>query len=401
MAIQGLRHSGNFATDERPKNWREGILMKYPNGKAPLFALSAAMKSRTVDDAEFNWWEKSMQTRRVALGANAGTGTGITLTGGGNGLKVGDILWSRQSGEKMRVTSVTSDTAIVVSRSWGATVATEVLFAGNGVDPNLQVIGNVMEENSDAPAGVGFDPAKKYNYTQIFRHTLEMSRTASKTRLRTGDQVKEAKRETLELHSADIERALWFGERIETTINGNPARSTGGIVNFLPAGKIKTAGATTDMNTLEGWFEEMFEFGSDEKMAFTGNRALRIINQIVRKNTQFNIYSNEKEFGMRVTRITTPYGEIVFKTHPLFNQMTGGTTGSADYYGPNSGFIALDMANLQYVKFDGGDTQYQPKLQGNGIDGMKSGYLTECGLELHHPDTFFQVKDLKAAAADA
>lgn len=54
MAINGLRTTANFVTDQRPKNWRETILLLYPNGKAPLTALTSLMKSEKTDDPEFN-----------------------------------------------------------------------------------------------------------------------------------------------------------------------------------------------------------------------------------------------------------------------------------------------------------------------------------------------------------
>jgi hypothetical protein len=37
--IAGLRGTGDFGTDERPKGFREGILFFNPNGEAPIFAL--------------------------------------------------------------------------------------------------------------------------------------------------------------------------------------------------------------------------------------------------------------------------------------------------------------------------------------------------------------------------
>lgn len=54
-AIAGLRGTGDWATDERPKNFREYILFRNPNGTAPLFAMTAKMKKETVDDPEFSW----------------------------------------------------------------------------------------------------------------------------------------------------------------------------------------------------------------------------------------------------------------------------------------------------------------------------------------------------------
>lgn len=55
MAIQGLRDTSNFVADQRPQNWREGIMLLYPNGKMPLLALTSVMKSRSVDDYTFNF----------------------------------------------------------------------------------------------------------------------------------------------------------------------------------------------------------------------------------------------------------------------------------------------------------------------------------------------------------
>ena len=40
MAVAGLRGTGDWATDERPKNFREMILWRNPNGMAPLTALA-------------------------------------------------------------------------------------------------------------------------------------------------------------------------------------------------------------------------------------------------------------------------------------------------------------------------------------------------------------------------
>ena len=54
MAFLGMRGSGDWATDQRPKNWREGILHLYPNGMAPLTAILSKMKEQSVDDPESN-----------------------------------------------------------------------------------------------------------------------------------------------------------------------------------------------------------------------------------------------------------------------------------------------------------------------------------------------------------
>lgn len=55
MAVAGLRGTGDWATDERPKNFREYILWRKPNGSAPLLALTSKIGSEETNDPEFNW----------------------------------------------------------------------------------------------------------------------------------------------------------------------------------------------------------------------------------------------------------------------------------------------------------------------------------------------------------
>ena len=54
MAFLGMRGTGDFVDEQRPKNWREKILQLYPNGDAPLTAILSKMKEESTDDPEFN-----------------------------------------------------------------------------------------------------------------------------------------------------------------------------------------------------------------------------------------------------------------------------------------------------------------------------------------------------------
>ena len=401
MSIQGLRTTGNFITDQRPKNWREGILLLQPNGSAPLFALTSLMKSKRTDDPEFYWFDKLMQTRRVALGANLTlNNTSITLTGNAKRLKTNDVLLVEQTREIIRVTAdPSSNTKISVERGFANSTAATVDYDGSGVNPNMAVIGSANEQGSLPPTNISFDPTRRDNNCQIHRDTFGITRTARKTRLRTGDAVKEAKRECLEIHSMGIERSMWFGKKSQDTLNGEPIYTTDGVENMIDSGNIVTAPAGgTDLMQFEEYMMNMFLYGSSEKMAFTGNRGMLTIQQIVRKNSEYQFMQGQKEFGMTVNRLISPFGELILKTHPQFNQMVGGTTGTAAYYGVDSWFFVLDMANFVYRFVD--DTMFESKLEANGLDGMQSGYLTECGLELHHPLTHFLIKDLHTAKAD-
>src|SRR5690606_22999073 len=222
--------------------------------------------------------------------------------------------------------------------------------------------------------------------------------TAKNTRVRTGEQVKEMKRECLEIHGVDMERAFIFGSRFEGTRNGKPWRTTGGLIEQVSATNKRDFGTLyssgIDMEDFEEECYRMFLEGSNEKMAFCGNRAVLTINQIVRKNSHFNIQTGIKEYGMNVMRFVTPFGTIVMKTHPLFNQMRSG----AGYSGMEASMLVLDAAELKYRYLTNSDTKYEPKLNDDGVDGDKSGYITEAGIELHHPTYHHFIKGLNVQA---
>jgi hypothetical protein len=231
-----------------------------------------------------------------------------------------------------------------------------------------------------------------------------MTRTAQRTRLRTGDQVAEAKRECLEYFSVDMERGFWFSKKGSGTVNGKPWRAMGGIfqqIESVSSANIITADAATgvDMDWLMSRMELWFREGSSEKMFFAGSGALLTLGEIVRKNSQLQIESGQKEYGIEVTKIYTPFGQLTGVVHPLFSQLPGGTNGGTAFYSHWSTMAILDMDYVRYVYLD--DVDYQRDLTPVGLDGMKSGYLAEVSIEVSFPATHFIIKNLAKAKKDA
>jgi hypothetical protein len=411
MAIQGLRATDDWQADQRPKDWLETILLLFPATKqqAPLTALRTVMSKKVAVDPEFNWFEKKFDDQRLALTASiTNVATAIPVVDG-SGVRTGHLLFAEQTGEIMRLTAdpVSPYTTVTVARGQAGTAGTAITFGGAGVNPNLLVIGTAHEEGSGAPAAISRNPIKRNNFTQIFRNTLGMTRTAKQTRLRTGQQVAESKRECLEYHTVEMERGSIWGKKTEDLTGTTPRRYTQGLLDFItlntPADQIVDWLAETnqDMVTFETVLERMFRFGSTEKVAFCGTRALLTLQTLVRINTQYNISAKEKEYGISVMRLDTPFGTLVIKRHPLFDRVAGGITAATPFYGMDSSMVILDMASIKWRFLQGSDTQFESNLQANGLDGMLSGYLTEGGYEWHHPDTFGWIKKFTVAEKDA
>jgi hypothetical protein len=381
-AVLGLRGSGNFDTNERPKNWREKILEIFPNGSAPLTAALSLLKNEGTDDPEFNWWEKRLQTQRMATSAGAAAGvTVIPLVSGAKDCVNGTLLLHEASGEILRVSQdPTIDTSLpVVERSWGSVPAATI-----GSGDFLTVIGNVNEEGSNPPTAKSYSPVKLNNYTEIFRTSLYLTRTARRTRLRWDNQgpYREAKREALSIHSIEMEKSAIFGDKVESTgPKGLPMRSSGGILSFLTSNKPggtnsgwAVAGNLSE-DALDALLEALFRYGNNERLVLAGSSWIRAITTLGKRNGTIEMVPTDTTYGMAITRYLTPFGTLMIKNHPLFSQHP--------VWRQNALFI--DTENVICRPLD--DTMFVKNRQSNGEDASLDEYLTEIGYEWHFEET--------------
>ena len=411
-----MRGTGDWGADERPKSYREMILYLYPNGDAPLTALLSKMSMEKVDDPEFNWWTKSLPQQG---GAITGVFTDDALTtgyvsGGSAGdtlyvqlalalaqeVRAGHIIVLRLDSDltldcTAKVTAVTEDGAdsyltVKLLEDDDNSGATNTLADAT----SFLIIGNANAEGALRPDAISYDPLKIYNYTQIFRTALSATRTAQKTRMRTGDVYKRLKKEALELHSLEMERARIWGIPTENTgSNGKPERTSGGILHFLrqyapqniadfrTAAAAGTAWKDGGSDWLDEKMELLFRFGKDEKMAFCGSGALLGINQVAKANSQYQMTAKETAYGIKVVELVSPFGVLYLKRHPLFSY------NSVD----RNSMLIIEPEKLKTRVID--DTFFKPdesetKSTASGRDGKEEEFLTEDGLEIHHPECF-------------
>jgi hypothetical protein len=384
-AFAGLRGSGSWGTDERPKSFREMILWANPNGSAPLTALMAKMKKEGVDDPEFNWWEETLSLVRIQV--NYGTtyiSTDTTLTIDADGLKLvaGDVLQVEKtevatsySNELLVVSSVTSDTVIVVKRGQADTTAGEI--ADNCY---LTKIGNVYEEGSTSPNVSQRNPTKLTNYCQIFKTAVGLTNTAKETKVRTGDGWANDKKRKMFDHSVAMELAFMFGIPYEDTTGTFPKRFTGGLRHFIET-NVTIFTTTPTEDTLLDAIYPVFNYNvggaGDERIVLAGNGFLNSLNKLARNSdsTRINFQGTIDVYGMRLQKWVTPQGTFAVKTHPLMNQH-----GKYTY----SAFV-IDPTGLIYRPLR--DTKFEDNIQANDADYRKGQWLTEAGLEIHHEET--------------
>src|SRR5262245_21763367 len=82
--VLGLRGTGGWSADERPKNYRELILLLFPNSPLSLTALMSKLQVRATNDPEFKIFTKNLPTQRVLVSGSQTSGdTTIETQGSG------------------------------------------------------------------------------------------------------------------------------------------------------------------------------------------------------------------------------------------------------------------------------------------------------------------------------
>src|SRR3954464_14486636 len=123
MALPGMKSTADFNSTENPSTWREGILRLAPRNGAPLYALTAMMKSERTTSALFQWWEEPVFMYTFVLaGAGFDNTPGvdtIDIVSGATRLKPGDALMVATTREQIRVLTIVSDTQFTAQRAQG------------------------------------------------------------------------------------------------------------------------------------------------------------------------------------------------------------------------------------------------------------------------------------------
>jgi hypothetical protein len=409
----GMKGTGDWSdSDFRPKSWREGILFRYPNGSAPLTAIMSKLGSQPVSDPQFYWFTQGLPTQRADVtGVYTDSGLSVAYVSDG---KADDTLYVKMSSND--VAQFRYGHQVLLRYASDLTVDVNTVVIGrddNGASSYIQVkliedddnsssydlsdcdvaliVGNLNSEGAAMPDALSYEPTKWSNYTHIWRTSLEITRTQMQTTMRTGDSYKELKRQCLQLHSIEIEKSLLFSVASEKTgDNGKPRRSTMGLIPAIVSGgtvnNYVTNASFAGKTWLQGgedWLDQqlatIFKYGANEKLCFAGQTALLGLNRLVKAGAIFQFTPATTSYGIRIIQWVTPFGTINIMTHPLFSYEAT-TSKSMVIFEPKD----LKFRYIQDTIFKNDDRLR--KGDWTSRDGLKEEYLTEAGLEYHHPN---------------
>ena len=322
MAVKGVFASDQNIVGSRKGDFASGILMTMPTGSAPLLALSSGMESADASDTVVTWFEENHLSGRINITNNAGTGTSVVVDDATQ-VVAGLVYLIESTGEYIYIESVSGSTC-TVTRGFGSSSASAV--DGSSTAEPMQRIASAHEEGSSKPTSIANLGFPRFNYMQIFRNPWDVTGTARAVQYHTGDLVAKNKRDAGMYHSEDIERAMIWGTQAIGIQNGKPFRTMAGIQEQITT-NVTAQGANTTWTELDQFLQDVFARNvkgkPNERIAFCGNTVIQVINAIARADgnqTQINLVPGQTDFGMKITKWMTPYGDVSLMTHPLFNE---------------------------------------------------------------------------------
>lgn len=402
----GLFNSNQIALDLARKSFAGMFTRLFPNGNAPLFGLTSMLSSETALQPEHGFFTKTMLFPQLTLSA-AGqliSDTTFTVTSTVNVLP-GMLLRVNSTGENVLILGILSATQVSVQRGVGNTSASAI-----AASVNLYQVGTAFEEGSLRPNALQINPVRVTNLTQIFRNTWAITDSARATQVIAGDtNVAENRQDCAAFHAADIEKALFFGQKFSGVKNGQPFRAMDGIYSIVSnlayyppsyaSPNITVAGGTTNYTQFEAAFDPVFNQATDPKVAnervlFVGGVAKKVINNIGRLNGTYYMVNGQTDWGLQFDTIKIARGTFRVIEHPLFN--TNPTWAAMGF--------AVDLSSFQLAYLGDRKTKNQEfNMEGtptvdNGIDAVGGTLTTELTTVIKNPPAYAVVTNFTAAA---
>ena len=396
-------NTGVFNTTQNPselnvKSFAGQILRRFPNGTAPIFALTSQSGKSKAKSSTHGYFSKTMSFLALTSSAALVDATTIAMSSAA-GITKNMVFHNVRTRENVRVTAdATHANNITVQRAYGRIAAAAI----NNADKWI-MIGTSFEEGSVRPTARRMTTVYVANYTQIFRNAWALTDTARASLTEAGySNIVEDRNDCSLLHAQDAEASIIWGQPKMDTSGAQPVHSTQGILDALlqyAPTNVNPAGATTNYSELVELVEPAFSSSTNlgdasMRVGFVDNTAMKIINDIGRLSGQVQITNNQTQFGLRYTSFQFYNGTVNLMIHPLLNGLqTGGMA------------ILMDMSAIKLAYLDGRDTKVEEyntggKVVENGVDAVGGSLTTEFAVELVNPNSCAIITGFTSAAAE-
>ncbi len=396
MSVRGIFASHSGIVGERVGDLATRVLMLGYTGTAPLLALSSGMPKESAGDTSYSWVEDSHISGNAAAVGAFNTAVTLIAVDDASIWTKNTIIMNQNTGEYMLITEINSSTSIDVLRAISGTTAANITDGDR-----LQHVGTAFPEGGGKPEPVTQKGENRTNYVQIFKNGWAITGTAKAVKFHTGSQLAYNRSTALGYHLEDLEKSFIFGRPMVRHVNGQQLRTSAGIAYQIATygGLIESAnaGGAGQMN-LSGIFSFMRRIFDrnvkgmpNERIAFTGSGVLELIQQMVQKDTQYNITQGEDKYGIKVMKLTGFNGDLTLASHPLF---TENTAWGKELHVYHPGLLKKRVLRDSWEESFGANTS-----NNNGVDSEEGFIAMELGWQAMAVETMGIMRNITTAVA--
>ena len=344
-----------------------------------MYVLVSKLNKRVAINPSFKWLEDELIPTWASLATSAESGMATVTANAGEHLYFvpGDLLKFARTGEIMRVNAVaTAPDVINVTRNFASDsvgAPSADLCAG---DYFFKIGTAFMEGSAYSDLYTKSTvTSEKTNYAQIFRKSVEITRTLANTELYGGaDRPYQRKKKGIELMK-EMERSFYFGIPYEYTATTNYTRATGGIDYFISTNATDAGGTLTE-SEFEGFLRTVFRYGSNSRYLFAAPMILSVISLWAQGKLQ--MFPKDKTYGIAITQYLSPHGTVNLVKDIVLEYRD---ISYSSYYGGYA--FAMELEDVIYRYLQNRDVQMETDIQHPGDDYVKDQYICEVGCEFH------------------
>ena len=351
-----------------PTNTNQGVLdFQWENQLADIFlhrnpfyglAVNTGMGNNVSKTIKFLWGEYDEDTPTVTVTDTVSATSHIVV--GANEYKYlvkDDILVNMATGSYLMVTTTPTSTSVVCYQITDETGVLELIDTDDEFNGLTYLkIGNSKEigafETESVLNAISYfrTVTDQYNYIQMIEHWAKIAESEynQKWMFKNYTKWQHMKDVMYQHHVDEIERTMWVGRfGVDTATKTNGQYFTKGFFNFSGLGSQTGSLATAKYSDFITFMRSKATLKNDQKEqypAFANPMMIQFIAKMADNATYLTFDGDGKtdQFGIKVHRLVTPFGDVMIKRNRALKEIWGDTAMLA--------LVDTDLVGLQHLE---------------------------------------------------
>lgn len=341
-------------------------VMQYDPPGAPMMKIiTKRMGSEPAEATTVRWMEDEPMPYWDTVAEVIDIAETVWTVANGSYFNAGNLVKVVSTDEVVRVVSKVGND-LTVTRAWAGT---DTAVASGAYLLNLST---AEMEGDDTPEARTTVKVEKTNFSQIVKHSVDITGTAEAVKHYHGSERRYQQRKVGEEHARRWEEIALHGRKKEDTSTGaKPIRSCGGIDETIVTNVTALGGTMTESEFI-GIVSNAMRYsvrpGRTRKMLLASSNVINTINSWGLNKLELNDPASQT-YGMDISTYVAGSARLQVIDHPLLE------------LGYEGYFYIVDPDGMKYRPLKGRGTRLRENVQDKKTDGTTDEIITEASFQ--------------------